>query len=152
MVVQDRAGEAVNENETKKFKAETGMEPCWIVWEAASDGGRPYLVAVDTSEEQALLHVRAKKEEARVLGRPPPMIKTEESWLDHLYGETMTKNFDEAKKMAREVQRAQIVELRTRLRRAIAIAREAVQYSFHQRDSAQENLDELNELERILPP
>lgn len=142
----------MNEDETKKLKAETGMEPCWIVWEAATDGGRPYLIAVDTSEEQANLHVRAKKEEARLLDRPPPMIKVEESWLDHLYAESMTKNFDEAKKMAREVQRAQIVELRARLRRAIAIARESVNYSYHQRDSAQENLDELGELERILPP
>ena len=142
----------MKEKEAQKFKAETGMEPCWIVWEAAADGGRPYLVAVDTSEEQANLHVRAKKEEARVLDRPPPMIKVEESWLDHLYGESMTKNFDEAKKMAREVQRAQIVELRTRLRRAVELARDAVKYSYHQRDSAQENLDELAELEKILPP
>lgn len=142
----------MKEKDAQKFKAETGMEPCWIVWEAAADGGRPYLVAVDTSEEQANLHVRAKKEEARVLDRPPPMIKVEESWLDHLYGESMTKNFDEAKKMAREVLRAQVAELRTRLRRAIELARDAVQYSYHQRDSAQENLDELAELAKILPP
>lgn len=80
------------------------------------------------------------------------MIRVEESWLDHLYGESMTKSFDEAKKMAREVQRAQIVELRTRLRRAIELARDAVKYSYHQRDSAQENLDELAKLEKILPP
>jgi hypothetical protein len=139
----------MNEKDAKKFKA--GMEPCWIVWEAAADGGRPYLVAVDTSEEQANLHVRAKKDEARVQDRPPPMIKIEESWLDHLYGESMTKSFDEAKKMAREVQRAQIAELRDRLRRAIALARDAVNYSFHQRDSAQDDLDELANLERILP-
>ena len=111
-------------NEALKFKAEAGMEPCWIVWEAAADGGRPYLVAVDTSEEQANLHVRAKKEESRVLDRPPPMIRIDESWLDHLYGESMTKSFDEAKKMAREVLRAQVAELKDRLRRAITIARE----------------------------
>ena len=133
-----------------KFKQETGMEPCWIVWEAASDGGRPYLVAVNTSEEQANLHVRAKKDEARVLDRPPPMLKVEESWLDHLYGESMTKNLDEAKKMAREVQRAQIAELKTRLRRAIDLARDAVKYSYNDRDNAQENLDELTKLEKIL--
>ncbi len=142
----------MKEKDAQKFKAETGMEPCWIVWEAATDGGRPYLVAIDTSEEQANRHVRAKKDEARVRDLPPPMIKVEESWLDHLYGESMTKNFDEAVKMAREVQRAQIVDLRKRLRRAIALARDAVQYSYHQRDSAQENLDELAELEKILPP
>ncbi len=140
----------MNESDAKKFKAEAGMEPCWIVWEAATDGGRPYLVAVDTSEEQAQAHVRAKREEARVRDRPPPMIKIEESWLDHLYGESMTKNFDEAKKMAKEVMRAQVVDLKTRLRRAIAIARNAVEYSYHQRDSAQEHLDELAELEKVL--
>jgi hypothetical protein len=140
----------VDEKDAQKFKAQAGMEPCWIVWEAAADGGRPYLIAVDTSEEQASAHVRAKKDEARVQDRPPPMIKVEESWLDHLYGESMTKSFDEAKKMAREVQRAQIVELKARLRRAIDIARDAVNYSFHQRDSAQDNLDELAKLEKIL--
>lgn len=100
------------------------MEPCWIVWEAASDGGRPYLVAVDTSEEQAAAHVRQLKDEARLRDKPPPMIKIEESWLDHRYGESMTKSFDEAKKMVREVQRAQIVELKAKLRRAIDLARE----------------------------
>lgn len=140
----------MNEREAKKFKAETGMEPCWIVWEAASDGGRPYLVAIDTSEEQAQAHVRAKKDEARVRDLPPPMIKVEGSFLDHLYGESMTKSFDEAKKMAREVQRAQIAELKTRLRRAIDLAREAVKYSYHDRDSAQDDLHELAELEKIL--
>lgn len=140
----------MNEGDAKKFKAETGMEPCWIVWEAATDGGRPYLVAVDTSEEQANLHVHAKKDEARVLDKPPPMLRVEESWLDHLYGESMTKTFDEAKKMAREVQRAQITELKACLRRAIDLARDAVKYSYHQRDCAQENLHELAKLEKNL--
>jgi len=114
----------VNERDAKKYKAEAGMEPCWIVWEAASDGGRPYLIAVDTSEEQAAAHVRQLKDEARLRDKPPPMIKIEESWLDHRYGESMTKSFDEAKKMVREVQRAQIVELKAKLRRAIDLARE----------------------------
>jgi hypothetical protein len=141
----------MKEKEALKFKAEAGMEPCWIVWEAATDGGRPYLVAVDTSDEQAQAHVRAKREEARIRDRPPPMIKIEESWLDHLYGESMTKNFDEAKKMAREVLRAQAAELKTRLARAIELARDAVKYSYHQRDSSQEHLDELAALEKILP-
>lgn len=113
----------MKEDEAQKFKAATGMEPCWIVWEAASDGGRPYLVAIDTSEEQASLHVHAKKEEARVQDRPPPQLRVEESWLDHLYGESMTKSFDEAKKMMREVQRAQIAKLKIALGSAIAIAR-----------------------------
>ena len=138
----------VKENEVLKFKAEAGMEPCWLIWEAASDGGRPYLIAVDTSEEQANLHVRAKREEARVLDKPPPMLRVEESWLDHLYGESMTKNFDEAKKMAREVLRAQVAELRTRLARAIAIAREPVPRSW---EGEKTRLDELAALERILP-
>lgn len=114
----------MNERDAKKYKAEAGMAPCWIVWEAASDGGRPYLVAVDTSEEQAAAHVRQLKDEARLRDKPPPMIKIEESWLDHRYGESMTKSFDEAKKMVREVQRAQIVELKAKLRRAIDLARE----------------------------
>lgn len=114
----------MNERDANKYKAEAGMAPCWIVWEAASDGGRPYLVAVDTSEEQAAAHVRQLKDEARLRDKPPPMIKIEESWLDHRYGESMTKSFDEAKKMVREVQRAQIVELKAKLRRAIDLARE----------------------------
>jgi hypothetical protein len=142
----------VDEAQAKKFRAEAGMEPCWIVWEAAADGGRPYLVAVDTSEEQANLHVRARKDEARLRDQPPPMIKIEESWLDHLYGESMTKSFDEAKKMAREVQRAQIVELRTALRRAIEVARFAIKYNYDDDRGVQDALDELAKLERILPP
>lgn len=123
----------MKEQENQRYKAEAGMEPCWIVWEAASDGGRPYLVAVDTSEEQAAAHVRQRKEEARVLDQPPPMLRVEESWLDHRYGESMTKSFDEAKKMAKEIQRAQIAEqkaqiedLRGRLARAIELAREGM--------------------------
>jgi len=138
----------MKEHEATKLKAETGMEPCWLVWEAAADGGRPYLVAVDTSEEQANLHVRAKRDEARVHNKPPPMIRIEESWLDHLYGESMTKSFDEAKKMAREVLRAQVAELRTRLARAITIAREPVPRSW---EGEKTRLDELAALERILP-
>lgn len=140
----------MKEKEALKYKAEAGMEPCWIVWEAASDGGRPYLVAVDTSEEQAQSHVRAKREEARVLGRPPPMIKIEESWLDHLYGESMTRSFDEAKKMAREVMRAQVAELRERLSRAIAIARRGLSRPLTDVERSA-RLDELVELEKILP-
>ena len=141
----------MKEHEVLKFKAEAGIEPCWIVWEAASDGGRPYLVAVDTSSEQADAHVRAKRDEARLMDRPPPMIKIEESWLDHLYGESMTKSFDEAKKMAREVHRAQNVELRTALRRAIEVAGFAIKYNYDDDRAVQDALDELAKLERILP-
>jgi hypothetical protein len=140
----------VKDDEAQKFKAETGMEPCWLVWEAATDGGRPYLIAIDTSEEQAQAHVRAKRDEARVLDKPPPMIRIEESWLDHLYGESMTKNFDEAKKMAGEFLRAQVADLKTRLRQAIDLARDAIKYSYHQRDSAQDDLDKLAKLEKRL--
>jgi len=140
----------VKEKDALKFKAEAGMAPCWLIWEAATDGGRPYLIAVDTSEEQANLHIRAKREEARVLDKPPPQLRVEESWLDHLYGESMTKSFDEAKKMMKEVLRAQVVELKTRLRRAIDLARDAVKYSYRQRDSAQDDLDELAKLEKVL--
>lgn len=140
----------MKEKEALKFKAEAGMVPCWILWEAAADGGRPYLIAIDTSEEQVNLHIRAKREEARVQGKPPPQLKVEESWLDHLYGESMTKSFDEAKKMMKEVLRAQVTDLKTRLRRAVYLARAAVKYSFHDRDSAQDDLDELAKLEKVL--
>jgi hypothetical protein len=150
----------MKDSEAQKLKTETGMAPCWLVWEAASDGGRPYLVAIDTSEEQANLHLRAKREEASLLDKPPPQLRVEESWLDHLYGESMTKSFDEVKKKMKEVLRAQVADLKTRLRRAIDIARDAVNYSYHprdavnysyhQRDSAQETLDELTKLEKIL--
>ena len=132
----------MKEREAKKWKAETGMVPCWIIWEAAADGGRPYLIAVDTSEEQVNLHLRAKREEARVLDKPPPQLRVEESWLDHLYGESMTKSFDEAKKMMKEVLRAQVADLKTRLARAIELARAG--------RLVQTDLDELAVLERIL--
>ena len=139
----------MKEREAQKFKAEAGMEPCWIVWEAAADGGRPYLVAIDTSSEQANLHVRAKRDEARVLDKPPPMIRIEESWLDHLYGETMTKNFDEAKKMMREMQRTQIADLKTKLGRAIDLARGVIKFS-NDHNSVQAGLDELAKIEKVL--
>ena len=139
----------MKEREAVKYKAEAGMVPCWLIWEAASDGGRPYLVAVDTSEEQANLHVRAKREEARVLDKPPPQIRVEESWLDHLYGETMTRSFDEAKKMMKEVLRAQVAELKTRLRRAIDLAREGFSHGWDKLDK-KVCLDDLDQLEKIL--
>jgi hypothetical protein len=147
----------VNESDAKKFRAEAGTEPCWIVWEAASDGGRPYLVAVDTSSEQADAHVRQRKDEARVLDQPPPMLRVEESWLDHRYGESMTKSFDEAKKMAREVLRAQVAEqktqiadLRAGLARAIEVARRGLSRPLTDVER-RARLDELDQLEKILP-
>jgi hypothetical protein len=146
----------MDEKQALKLKAEAGMEPCWLVWEAASDGGRPYLVAVDTSEEQANLHVRMKKEEARVLDKPPPQLRVEESWLDHLYGESMTRSFDEAKKMAREVMRAQVAELKTQvtdlkayLGRAIKIVRKGLSRPLTDVEK-RDRLNDLDELEKIL--
>lgn len=142
--------------EAQKLKDEAGMAPCWLVWEAATDGERPYLVAVDTSEEQAARHVALKKEQARVLDKPPPQLRVEESWLDHLYGESMTLSFDEAKKMMRELLRAQVAELKTRLARAIEIGYRAIEIGYatlarpptdvQRRD----RLDELDELRKAL--
>lgn len=144
----------MKKKDAQKLKIETGMAPCWIVWEAASDGGRPYLVAVDTSEEQAALHVRAKKEEARVQDRPPPQIRVEESWLDHLYGESMTKNFDETKKMMREVLRAQVAQLKLVLRAAITLAREhrrRVQLAPHQQVILERLRDDARRADDAMP-
>lgn len=78
--------------------------PCWLVWEKALDGGRPYLVAIDTTEEQARLHERATLDAARVQGRST-MVQIEESKLNHLYGQTMGQAFDEARAMLRERRR-----------------------------------------------
>lgn len=139
----------MKEKEAQKLKTEAGMEPCWLVWEAATDGGRPYLIAVDTSEEQAARHVALKKEEARVLDKPPPQLRVEESWLDHLYGESMTLSFDEAKKMMKDFLRAQIAELKTHLRSAIEIGRKTLSRpptDIQRRD----RLDELDRLEKVL--
>lgn len=146
--------------EIARIKAATGMSPCWIVWEAATDGGRPYLVSIDTSQEMAARHVRSKKEEARTRDRPPPMLRVEQSWLDHLYGESMTKSFDEIKKMAAEVHKQvkhkqgdtapepTLGELRQRLRRAIAIGASALQSS--SLDRTHDDLEELHALKRGL--
>jgi len=151
----------MKEKDAKRLKDETGTEPCWILWEAASDGGRPYLVAIDTSEEQVNLHVRSKKEEARALDRPPPMLRVEESWLDHLYGESMTKSFDKAKKMAKEVMRAHVAQLKlsvTQLKealaRATAIARERqsrAKLSPHQQTILERLRDDARRADDALP-
>jgi hypothetical protein len=134
----------MTEEQAKSWREEAGMTPCWLVWENATDGGRPYLIAVDTSEEQANRHVLSRKETARVMDKPPPMLHVEKSWLDHLYGETMTMNFDEAKKMVRELQSAEIKKLRASLARAIELGQRA--YRCSDLDNSQECLDELSEL------
>jgi hypothetical protein len=63
-------------------------EACgWIVWERAVDGGRPYIRAIDLSEQKANKHVEYLKAEAR-MQRPPktePDLLIEETRLDHLY-------------------------------------------------------------------
>lgn len=63
-------------------------EACgWIVWERATDGGRPYIRAIDLSEEKANAHVEYLKAAAR-MQRPPkpePDLLVEETRLDHLY-------------------------------------------------------------------
>jgi hypothetical protein len=53
-------------------------EACgWIVWERAVDGVRPYIRAIDLSEQKANKHVEYLKAEAR-MQRPP---KTEPDLL-----------------------------------------------------------------------
>ena len=63
-------------------------EACgWIVWERATDGGRPYIRAIDLSEQKANKHVEYLKAEAQ-MQRPPktePDLLIEETRLDHLY-------------------------------------------------------------------
>jgi hypothetical protein len=63
-------------------------EACgWIVWERATDGGRPHIRAIDLSEQRANRHVEYLKAEAR-MQRPPkpePDLLIEETRLDHLY-------------------------------------------------------------------
>lgn len=62
--------------------------PCWLVWKSANDGGRPFLVAIDTTNEKALAHKRMMLEQAEMLGLVIN-INIEESKLDHLYGESI---------------------------------------------------------------
>jgi hypothetical protein len=59
---------------------------CWMVWQRAPDasaGGRPYLVAVDMTEEQAKLHKLSVEHNGGA-------AIIEKSWVNHLYGESMT--------------------------------------------------------------
>ena len=63
-------------------------EACgWIIWERATDGGRPHIRAIDLSEQKANEHVEYLKASAR-MQRPPqpePDLLIEETRLDHLY-------------------------------------------------------------------
>ena len=79
-----------------------GKTPCWLVWQRADDGGRPYLVAVDTSEAKANLHKIAILDGARVTGKVA-MVLIEQSWLNHLYGESQGREYDEMKKLITEM-------------------------------------------------
>jgi hypothetical protein len=88
-----------------------GMDPltdkleCWLVWERAPDaetGGRPYLRAVDLTSEQAERHKLAVLDEARLAGRQT-MVQIEQSWVNHLYGETMTVGYDSLRSRLKEL-------------------------------------------------
>lgn len=61
--------------------------PGWIVWERATDGGRPHIRAIDLSEQKALDHVEHLKAGARMQSppKPEPDLLIEETRLDHLY-------------------------------------------------------------------
>lgn len=61
--------------------------PGWIVWERATDGGRPHIRAIDLSEQKALKHVEYLKGEARMSHprQAEPDLLIEETRLDHLY-------------------------------------------------------------------
>lgn len=59
--------------------------PGWIVWERATDEGRPHIRAIDLSEQKAHDHVKYLKAEARHGREPEPDLLIEETRLDHLY-------------------------------------------------------------------
>jgi len=85
----------------------TDKLPCFLVWKRADDadtGGRPYLMAVDMTKEQAERHKYGIEEEARSAGLPVRgLVHIEESWVNHLYGETMTTGYDSLRSMVREM-------------------------------------------------
>lgn len=73
-------------------RAELGSDylleaPAWLVWERDLDGGRPWLRAIDLSEEKAERHVAYLKEEAKHYrpSRSEPDLLIEETRLNHLY-------------------------------------------------------------------
>lgn len=76
--------------------------PCWLVWKKADDGGRPYLVAICTTEAISRRYVKMLREEAKMLDKPV-LVQVEESFLDHLYGESMGQGFDAMRKVMSEI-------------------------------------------------
>jgi hypothetical protein len=94
----------------------TDVYHCWLVWKQAEDGGRPYLVAVDTTEARAKQHEQAVKYEARFVYKLDKrelrsLVQVEHSFLNHAYGETMGQGYDRMKALAQEVRRATLDEL-----------------------------------------
>jgi len=72
---------------------------CWLVWQRAPDaesGGRPYLVAVDMTREQAGRH----KHGVEMQGGHAII---EQSWVNHLYGESMTVDYGPFRSMMKEM-------------------------------------------------
>jgi len=59
--------------------------PGWIIWERATDGGRPHIRAIDLSEEKANVHVKYLKADAQAAREPEPDLVVEKTRLDHLY-------------------------------------------------------------------
>lgn len=85
----------------------TDKVPCFLVWKRADDvetGGRPYLMAVDMTKEQAERHKHGIEEEGRRAGvAVRGLVMIEESWLNHLYGETMTEGYVDLRSMVAEM-------------------------------------------------
>lgn len=65
----------------------------WLLWERATDGGRPFLRAIDLSEQLADRHVAYLKAEAPCYRppRPEPDLLIEETRLNHLYAADLLK-------------------------------------------------------------
>ncbi len=57
----------------------------WLVWERATDGGRPWLRAVDVTEQLADRHCAYLRMAARMSGEPVPDLIVEETRTNHLY-------------------------------------------------------------------
>lgn len=79
----------------------TNKLECWLVWERAPDaetGGRPYLRAIDLTEDPAKRHRTAILSEARLAGRQT-MVMIENSRTNHLYGESMGRGYDQLRGM-----------------------------------------------------
>lgn len=85
----------------------TDKVPCFLVWKRADDvetGGRPYLMAVDMTKERAEQHKLGIEAEGRHAGvQVHGLVMIEESWLNHLYGETMTEGYSSLRSMVQEM-------------------------------------------------